>query len=271
MTTDTELLLQLAREAERRYHGKYRGLVADNDDPQRRGRLRVKVPSVPGERTTAWALPCVPGGGSADAGLLAVPEVGAEVWVEFEMGDPDHPIWVGAFWSAAPDGGDGDLGDWRVRTWRTVGGQVVRLDDTEGDTSVTVRHGSGARIHIDDGGTVTIDDGHGDVVTLDSSGRLLIEDANGNSVRLSSSGIEAADAAGNSVELGAAGVTVSGTSVTVDAQVVELGGAGGEPVLKGSSFLGAYMAHTHGTGVGPSSPPIPTTESMALSSTVMTR
>jgi hypothetical protein len=33
-------------------------------------------------------------------GLFAIPPLGANVWVEFEQGDADKPVWVGGFWSA---------------------------------------------------------------------------------------------------------------------------------------------------------------------------
>ena len=42
-------------------------------------------------------MPCVPYAGSG-VGFFAVPPVGANVWVEFEGGDPDYPIWSGCFW-----------------------------------------------------------------------------------------------------------------------------------------------------------------------------
>lgn len=272
MADPGDLLLDVAREAERRYYGKHRGLVTDNDDPARRGRLRLQIPSVLGAEETGWALPCAPYGGAPDSGLFILPEVGAQVWVEFEMGELHNPIWVGTFWPSPPDeSGEGDLGNWRVRTLRTAKGQMLRLEDTDGATQVLLRHGSGAELRIEDSGTVRLTDGRGQTLTLDSGGRLLAEDGNGNRVQLTSSGVVAADAAGNAVELAAAGVTVKGSVVTVDAPLVQLGGPGGEPLLKGTSFLAAYMLHTHGSGAGPTTPPVPTTETSALSTKVLTQ
>jgi Type VI secretion system/phage-baseplate injector OB domain len=71
--------------------------VIDDRDPLRQGRLRVEVPEVLGDQTLSWAMPCVPYAGPG-VGLLATPPVGANVWVEFEAGMPDRPIWVGCFW-----------------------------------------------------------------------------------------------------------------------------------------------------------------------------
>lgn len=84
---------------ETRVHGKHRGTVVNNLDPQTLGRLQVRVPSVYGTETINWAMPCVPYAGP-DQGLFLIPPVGANVWVEFEGGDIDFPIWSGCFWGA---------------------------------------------------------------------------------------------------------------------------------------------------------------------------
>ncbi len=81
------------------FYGKYRGRVENNVDPLMLGRMQVSVPDVLGDIKQAWANPCVPYAGDG-VGLFAIPPVGAHVWVEFEGGDPDHPIWVGCFWCA---------------------------------------------------------------------------------------------------------------------------------------------------------------------------
>jgi hypothetical protein len=77
--------------------GKYRGTVVGTRDPLRLGRVQVEVPEVLGDTRESWAMPCVPYAGPG-IGLIAVPPDGANVWVEFEAGDPDRPIWVGCFW-----------------------------------------------------------------------------------------------------------------------------------------------------------------------------
>jgi hypothetical protein len=79
------------------FFGKYRGKVENNIDPMLLGRVQVSAPAVLGEGTMSWAMPCVPYAGSG-VGLFAIPPVGANVWVEFEGGDTDYPIWSGCFW-----------------------------------------------------------------------------------------------------------------------------------------------------------------------------
>ena len=84
------------------YFGKYRGLVLDNIDPLLLGRVTLQVPSILGETPSAWALPCVPSAGLA-SGFFVVPPVGSSVWVEFEGGRVESPIWTGGFWPASAD------------------------------------------------------------------------------------------------------------------------------------------------------------------------
>ncbi|MBK8988262.1 MAG: baseplate assembly protein [Chloroflexi bacterium] len=78
------------------FYGKYRGKVVNNIDPLMRGRLITLVPAV-SELPLSWALPCLPYAGPG-VGFFALPPIGANVWVEFEGGDPNYPIWSGCFW-----------------------------------------------------------------------------------------------------------------------------------------------------------------------------
>jgi len=84
------------------FWGKYRGVVVNNIDPEQRGRIQVIVPAVTGETPSNWALPCVPVAGISE-GIFCVPPMKAAVWVEYEDGDSDKPIWVGGFWSEAAE------------------------------------------------------------------------------------------------------------------------------------------------------------------------
>jgi hypothetical protein len=87
----------LERDADR-FYGKYRGIVLNNQDPLRIGRLQAIVPEVLGEVPSGWALPCAPYAGTT-SGFYAIPPVGAGVWIEFEAGDTSRPIWSGAWWA----------------------------------------------------------------------------------------------------------------------------------------------------------------------------
>lgn len=80
-----------------KHFGKYRGKVENNIDPMLSGRVQVSVPSVLGQGSLSWAMPCAPYAGS-QVGLFTIPPKGANVWVEFEAGDTDYPIYSGCFW-----------------------------------------------------------------------------------------------------------------------------------------------------------------------------
>lgn len=80
-----------------RFFGKYRGKVSGNLDPMQLGRVQVTCPAILGNDPLGWAMPCVPYAGPG-VGFFALPPVGANIWVEFEAGDPDYPIWSGCFW-----------------------------------------------------------------------------------------------------------------------------------------------------------------------------
>jgi len=85
-----------------KFYGKYRGMVLNNIDPMQMGRLMVQVPDVGSVAPSTWAMPCVPIAGIQN-GMFALPIIGSGVWIEFEQGDPDHPIWVGCFWGSAAE------------------------------------------------------------------------------------------------------------------------------------------------------------------------
>ena len=87
---------------EGKYYGKYRGVVLNNVDPMQMGRLMIEVPDVTGLAPSSWAMPCVPIAGIQN-GIVALPIIGSGVWVEFEQGDPDYPIWTGCFWGSAAE------------------------------------------------------------------------------------------------------------------------------------------------------------------------
>lgn len=82
--------------------GKYRATVVNNVDPMQIGRIQAMVPDVAGFVPSTWAMPCVPAAG-INTGFFTVPMIGAGVWIEFERGNPDYPIWVGGYWGTAAE------------------------------------------------------------------------------------------------------------------------------------------------------------------------
>lgn len=116
------------------FFGKYRGTVENNLDPMMQGRVQVSVPAVLGSGTLSWAMPCVPYAGNG-VGLFAVPPVGANVWVEFEGGDPDYPIVAGCFWGVGEAPAQPAIPFVKILKTDTIS---MKLDDTPGAGGFTL-------------------------------------------------------------------------------------------------------------------------------------
>lgn len=117
-------------EGRERFYGKFAGMVSDNRDPLKLGRLQAIVPEILGEVTTGWAKPCVPYAGPT-SGFFSVPPVSAGVWIEFEAGDVSRPIWSGCFWGTGelPMKPPGSPSEPTTHIWRTELGLTAVLDD----------------------------------------------------------------------------------------------------------------------------------------------
>ena len=147
------------------YYGKYRGMVTDNRDPLMMGRIRAKVPDVMGENESGWAMPCAPFGGSS-TGFFAIPPLNAGVWIEFEHGDPDYPIWSGCWWGSAAEMPPLLLAPpYKKVMIMSEGGQSITLDDTPGIGGITLETSGGQKISISPTG-IEIDNGQGGSITL---------------------------------------------------------------------------------------------------------
>ena len=268
----TEELDRISEWIDERRYGKYRAFVVDNEDPEKRGRLRLHIPSVLGDEETGWALPCFPFGGGESYGWFAVPEKEAQVWAEFEEGDISRPIWTGVFWPRKDDvPSDAAKTPPSTRIFQTPSGHIMQFDDEDGEESFRLFHPREAEISIDKNGSMVLLDASGAQVKLDAEGKkIIIEDANGNQLVMDSSGISAEDGSGNKIEMAASGVTVKGQQIVVQGTQVMLGGQGGESLIKGMGFMTFFNTHTHGTAVGPSSPPVVPMTPAQLSTKVMT-
>jgi uncharacterized protein involved in type VI secretion and phage assembly len=143
------------------FYGKYRGIVTNNRDPLMLGRVRIRVPDVLSDQESGWAMPSVPYAGNG-VGLFLVPPVDASVWVEFEHGDPDYPIWTGCFWAqgevpATP-------GSPEMKVLKTDVGTIT-LNDLPGAGGITIETTTGMKIVINTTG-IEINDGQGGTIKL---------------------------------------------------------------------------------------------------------
>jgi len=166
-STDLHGMIQQAT-GRQRYYGKYRGTVINPIDPQQIGRIQVMVPDVSNFVPTSWAMPALPVGG-IQMGMFTVPMVGAGVWVEFEQGDPDYPIWSGCFWGSAaevpsiahlvPPGVPGIV-------MQTPLQNSLMISDVPGPTGgIMLKSATGAMILINTLG-ITISNGQGAIIQM---------------------------------------------------------------------------------------------------------
>ena len=161
-----------------KFYGKYRGMVLNNIDPMMTGRLMLQVPDVLGTMPSSWAMPCVPLAGP-QMGIYVIPLIGSGVWVEFEGGNPDYPIWSGCFWGTAAEVPPLALAGIPATpniVLQTSGQSTIVLSDLPGptggimlksltgasiivnDTGIYIQNGKGASI-VMTGPTVTINNG----------------------------------------------------------------------------------------------------------------
>ncbi len=141
-----------------KFWGKYRGKVENNVDPNQLGRVQVSVPTVRGDSTLSWAMPCVPYAGPG-VGFFAIPPTGTNVWVEFEGGDQDYPVWVGCFWDEGDVPADPAVAEKKVLK-TDVG--TITLDDTPGAGGITLETSDGSKIVMNSTG-IEINGGQGTI------------------------------------------------------------------------------------------------------------
>lgn len=155
-------------QCDQRYFGKYRGTVTNNVDPMRMGRIQALVPDVTGLLPSTWAMPCLSVAGF-QTGLFTVPIPGSGVWIEFEQGDPDYPIWVGGFYGSAaevpPMAKTAPPGVPAI-TLQTPLQNGITISDLPGPAGgILIRAAGGASITVNDAG-ITISNGRGALITL---------------------------------------------------------------------------------------------------------
>ena len=147
------------------FFGKYRGVVSSIEDPLQLGRIRAQVPDVFGSDESGWAMPCFPFAGSG-MGFFALPKVGGGVWIEFEQGAPDYPIWSGCWYGSAADVPPVLLAPpYKKVLLKTEGGTSIILDDTPGIGGITLETSGGQKITLSPT-SVEIDNGMGAKITL---------------------------------------------------------------------------------------------------------
>jgi uncharacterized protein involved in type VI secretion and phage assembly len=145
-----------------RFYGLYRGLVTDNDDPQKLGRVKANVPTVLGDVESGWCMPCVPYAGD-NVGVAFLPEIGSGVWIAFEGGDVSFPVWLGCFWRSGELPSDVAPS---VKVIVTNAPLEIKLDDDAESVEITDSNGNSVKL---DSSGVTVSKSGQQVVVSDSS------------------------------------------------------------------------------------------------------
>jgi uncharacterized protein involved in type VI secretion and phage assembly len=215
-----------------RWYGVAPALVTDIKDPDGQGRVRVKLPWCPdsggGAGYEAWARVATLMAGN-NRGSWFVPDVGDEVLVAFEHGDPRRPYVLGGLWNGsdkAPQSMDGG-GRNNKKVLRSRNGVKITLDDQDGQESLKLETPGGQKFTLKDG-----------------PGSVAIEDSNGNSVKLETSGITVTASA--KVTINASQVAISAGMVTVDAGMSKFSGVVQADTVISNSVVSA--SYTPGAG-----------------------
>ena len=212
------------------FFGGHLAEVVDLNDPASLSRVQVRVMSVDGptgQDGPIWARVACPFAGD-NRGAFLLPDVGDEVLVIFQNGDPRFPVVVGGLWngnSQPPETISGGRNQKKVI--RSKNGVKVTLDDKDGQEQFIAETPGGQKVTLKDG-----------------PGAITIEDSNGNSIKLETSGITITAAA--KLTVNAPQVAVSAGMVTVDAGMSKFSGVVQCDTLISNSVISA--SYTPGAG-----------------------
>lgn len=270
-------VFQLGLEAFHIYYSVYRGQVVDVSDPEDRGRVRATVPGagIMEASTNIWIPPAGLFGAGRSRGWFWPPEVGDTVWVAFAQGQARYPLcyWGGYFGQAdnqtevptelRPDSSNHrpyKRGFLTRRGHRLIfnekpGEDSIELSwhkpQTDNDQSATPSRSGGqtSSLKFLPDGSIEAKTSDGSAVKLDvTNGKVRVVDKTGNALDMSSSGV-VIDCGARSFEVRAGVIHLKGATVNVGE-----GASASSPL--GEDLLQWLASHTHGTGVGPSSPPV---------------
>jgi uncharacterized protein involved in type VI secretion and phage assembly len=213
------------------FNGFYRGIVVDNNDPLKSGRVKVRIYPMFAEAATAdlpWAIYADPGmGGFANVGSVNIPLKDAHVFVFFENGDFRFPVYFAG--APAIQNGTPDIPTEAQSKYphnhviKTKSGITLELDDSAGSVRIKMSHPSGTNTEIVNGGNETIT--VVGVAKIDASGNIVL-DAGGN-VEVTAGGTVTVNATGS--------CTINAASVTVNSSGEVSISGGGAVSISGAS------------------------------------
>jgi uncharacterized protein involved in type VI secretion and phage assembly len=134
----------------KRIYGVSAGIVTNNKDPKKWGRVKVRFPWLSDKNESNWTRIATMMSGK-QMGSFFLPEVGDEVLVAFENGNINMPYVIGSLWNgkAAPPETNED-GKNNIRTFKSRCGHEIRFDDTDQKGKIEIKSKSGHYIVMDD-------------------------------------------------------------------------------------------------------------------------
>jgi len=258
------------------YYSIYRAEVVDNENitdksgsRNKEGLLKVRVHEIGDDASTepriAYPMAALAGPGYGNKSL---PPKGGFVWVMFENGRVDMPVWTGGWWGT--DELPPELEKPTRHGFKTPGGHSVIFSDDDGSEFIRITwdkpgNDQASFVELSKDGSINMSNKNGASLFLNADGEnVLLLSQHGHSLSMTDSAMTMADKDGNVISIDGGAVTVlSKGDVNVRGQNVNIGAGSvflGDPATF-SAMLGeltvAYLAtHIHGTGVGPSSPPL---------------
>jgi hypothetical protein len=227
------------------------------------GRIVVKVPSVFGVDTEVTARPCLP------YGYFFVPAVGTKVWIEFEAGDTDYPIWVGTWYPQGTTPQPAAIAPPDNRVIQTASGHTIEIMDKAGEEKITIKHKDNSFVSIDKHGSVLLANQKGSFLLLNADKEeATFMEQHGHLLTMTAKGILIVNTDSSLLELNKDTIRISAKNIILQGSSVALGAGAAdpppEPAILGqtfaqmwNTFIASYTAHTHATALGPSGPPLP--------------
>ncbi|PSR18689.1 hypothetical protein C8255_06090 [filamentous cyanobacterium CCP3] len=184
--------------------------VIENDDDEYPGSIKVSIPSIfgrsEGDEAAVWARPCF------TYGHFFVPEVGDKVWLAFENGNSQSPVWLGVWYPAGKTPTNADSASPKKRVIQTATNNSIIFNDADGEESIEIQDQNGNKVLLDGDG-ITILNGSDTKIEMTSSGIKI--DA-GAKIEITSSGIKI-DAGASSIE------ATSNSSIMLKSSDIQLG------------------------------------------------
>lgn len=134
-------------------------IVLDNEDPEKKGRVQVKMSWQTEDMKTSWIRVMTPDGGISDnvstnRGFVFIPEKKDQVLVGFRYNDPNRPFVMGSLFNGKTGGGGSDKN--KIKSITTRSGSTIIFDDDEGKGSILVKDGAGNTVTLNGKDTVSV-------------------------------------------------------------------------------------------------------------------